>query len=164
MPRTGRSSFGKSVVVAGTVGVALGCAPLALADGSGGGTTYVAPPKVAAVKCVAVCEKKGKAVRGGGMLKIAGKELAGVSKVIFTGGRGARDDVAVDVQPSSDKAIKLAVPISAKSGPLVVWAGTAAKAKSKAFKIMPPLPPIPSAQLSASAGPADPGAPSLETG
>jgi murein DD-endopeptidase MepM/ murein hydrolase activator NlpD len=139
------------------------CAPGAAAD-SGGGTTYVAPPKVAAVKCLTGCEKKGKAVRGGGELKVAGTQLSGVTKVIFTGGRGTRDDVAVDVIPASDRAIKIAVPMSAQSGPLMVWAGDAAKAKSKAFKIMPPLPPIASAQLSASAGPADPGAPTLETG
>ena len=141
--------------------VALFVAPVGNAD-SGGGVAFVAPPKVAAVKCVTDCVKKG--VRGGGLLKVAGTGMSGVSKVIFTGGRGTRDDIAVDVTPANDKSIKLAVPIAAQSGPLMVWAGAHSKAKSKALKIAPPLPPIKSAQLTASQGPSDPGAPTLETG
>jgi murein DD-endopeptidase MepM/ murein hydrolase activator NlpD len=137
-------------------------APIGSADSNGGGVGYVAPPKVATVKCVTDCVKKG--VRGGGLLKVGGNGLSGVTKVIFTGGRGTRDDIAVDVKPDSDKAIKLAVPMAAQSGPLMVWAGAHSKAKSKALKIAPPLPPIKSATLTASAGPSDPGAPTLETG
>jgi murein DD-endopeptidase MepM/ murein hydrolase activator NlpD len=45
-----------------------------------------------------------------------------------------------------------------------VWAGARATAKTGRVKIMPPPPPIKSAELSPSPGPADPGAPALETG
>lgn len=171
-PRADRSSDDSDIsflttraarLTAAALGTTLVCVPAAIAD-SGGGTSYVAPPKVAAVKCVSGCMNKGTAVRGGGSLKVAGTQLSGVSKVIFTGAPGTRDDVEVTVVPSSDRAIKLAVPMAAQSGPLMLWAGDRATAKSKSLKIMPPLPPIASAELSASAGPSDPGAPSLETG
>jgi len=103
-------------------------------------------------------------VRGGGSIKVSGKQLSGVSKVIFTGSRGKRDDVEVQVDPASDRAIKLKVPMGARTGPLMVWAGERAQAKTKSVKIMPPPPPIKSAELTPSSGPADPGAPPLETG
>ena len=128
-----------------------------------GGTAFVAAPKPSKVRCVAECMPKN-AVRGGGSLKVSGKSLARVKKVIFVGGRGSRDDVAVDVDPASDRSIQLKVPMGAKSGPLMLWAAERAKAKTASVKVMPPPPPIASAELSPSAGPSDPGAPGLETG
>ena len=128
-----------------------------------GGTSYVAMPKPSKVMCVSSCESKS-AVRGGGSLKVAGKRLSGVSKIVFSGRGGRRDDVSVRVDPASDRSIKLKVPMRARSGPLLVWAGKRAQAKTKSVKIMPPPPPIKSAELTPSSGPADPGAPSLETG
>jgi murein DD-endopeptidase MepM/ murein hydrolase activator NlpD len=128
-----------------------------------GGTTFVAMPKPSKIACVSSCASK-TAVRGGGAIKVSGKQLAGVSKVIFTGSRAKTDDVEVRVDPASDRAIKLKVPMGARTGPLMVWAGDRAQAKTKSVKIMPPPPPVKSAELTPSAGPADPGAPSLETG
>jgi murein DD-endopeptidase MepM/ murein hydrolase activator NlpD len=135
----------------------------ASATAQNGGTTYVAMPKPQKVACVSSCMSKS-AVRGGGAIKVSGKQLSGVSKVIFTGARGTRDDVQVDVDPASDRAIKVKVPMGARSGPLMVWAGERAQAKTQTVKIMPPPPPVKNAELSPSAGPADPGAPPLETG
>jgi murein DD-endopeptidase MepM/ murein hydrolase activator NlpD len=128
-----------------------------------GGTSFVPMPKPSKIACVSECESK-TAVRGGGALKVSGKALSGVSKVIFVGGRGKRDDVEVKVDPASDRSIKLQVPMAAHTGPLMIWAGERAQAKTKSVKIMPPPPPIKSAELSPSSGPADPGAPPLETG
>lgn len=144
-----------------TLGACAALAPSAIAQN--GGTTYVAKPKPSAVSCVSSCESKS-AVRGGGALKVSGKRLSGVSKVIFTGARGSRDDVSVAVDPASDRAIKLKVPVGARSGPLTIWAAERAQARTRSVKIMPPPAPIKSAELSPSAGPADPGAPALETG
>ena len=135
----------------------------ASAAAQNGGTTYVAMPKPSKIACVSSCESK-TAVRGGGAIKVSGKQLSGVSKVIFTGGRGTNDNVEVKVDPASDRAIKLKVPMGARSGPLMVWAGERAQAKTKAVKIMPPPPPVKNAELTPSSGPADPGAPPLETG
>ena len=135
----------------------------AAASAQSGGTAYVAKPKPAKVQCVSSCESK-TAVRGGGTLKVSGKSLAGVSRVVFTGGRGKGDDIEVKVDQASDRAIKLKVPMGARSGPLMVCAGDHARAKTKSVKIMPPPAPVKSAELSPSSGPADPGAPPLETG
>jgi hypothetical protein len=128
-----------------------------------GGTAFVASPKPSKVKCMSSCMPRN-AVRGGGSLKVSGKQLAGVKKVIFVGGRGTRDDVEVTVDPTSDRSIKLQVPIGAQSGPLMLWAAERAQAKTASVKIMPPPPPVASAELSPSNGPGDPGAPGLETG
>lgn len=145
---------------------AMACAAAVAPSGAvaqNGGTTFVATPKPSKIACVSECESKS-AVRGGGALKVSGKQLSGVSKVIFVGGRGKRDDVEVEVNPASDRSIKLKVPMGAHTGPLMIWAGERAQAKTKTVKIMPPPPPIKSAELTPSAGPADPGAPTLETG
>jgi murein DD-endopeptidase MepM/ murein hydrolase activator NlpD len=149
------------VAVAATA-CAAGLAP-AGALAQNGGTTYVAMPKPSKIACVSQCESKS-AVRGGGALKVSGKALSGVSKVIFVGGRGTADDVEVKVDPASDRAIKLKVPMGAHTGPLMIWAGTRAQAKTKSVKIMPPPPPVKNAELTPASGPADPGAPSIETG
>src|SRR3954447_11002910 len=89
------------------------CAALApsAASAQNGGTSYVAKPKPAKVLCVSSCASKN-AVRGGGTLKVSGKSLSGVSTVIFTGARGTQDDVEVQVDPASDRAIKLKVPMA----------------------------------------------------
>ena len=68
------------------------------AGAQNGGTAFVAPPKPSKVKCVSSCMSKN-AVRGGGSLKVSGRSLARVKKVIFVGGRGTRDDVEVEVDP-----------------------------------------------------------------
>jgi murein DD-endopeptidase MepM/ murein hydrolase activator NlpD len=133
------------------------------AGASNGGATFIASPKPSKVQCVSSCMPR-KAVRAGGSIRVAGKQLAGVRKVIFGGGRGSADDVTVVVSPTSDRAIKLTVPITARSGPLTLWAGDSAQAKTAPVKIMPPPPPIASAELTPSDGPSDPGAPALETG
>jgi murein DD-endopeptidase MepM/ murein hydrolase activator NlpD len=134
----------------------------ASAAASSGGTAFVASPKPSTVKCVSSCRKD--AVRSGGALKVGGKQLSGVKKVIFVGARGISDDVEVTVVPTSDRSIKLSVPMAAQSGPLMLWADDRAQAKTKAVKIMPPPPPMASAELTPSNGPGDTGAPSLETG
>jgi murein DD-endopeptidase MepM/ murein hydrolase activator NlpD len=157
-----RAPRGRCLTIAAGAIAALGVVVPAAGAGSSGGTAYVASPKPSKVKCMSSCSRN--AVRGGGALKVSGKQLAGVKKVIFVGRRGARDDVEVAVDPASDRAIKLKVPVGAQSGPLMLWATERIQAKTVPVKIMPPPPPMPSAALSPSNGPGDPGAPGLETG
>ena len=165
------SGFDKRAIRARALHGALTCAAAVAAAAAvapagvlaNGGTVYVPSPKPSKVKCVASCMSKS-AVRGGGSLKVSGRSLARVKKVIFTGGRGKRDDIEVPVDPSSDRVVKVKVPMGARSGPLMLWAADRAKAKTRRVKVMPPPPPIASAELTPSAGPSDPGAPGLETG
>ena len=168
-PRTLRGSDDSDSSYSKARAARFGCLSLAVSAGlllpggasaQNGGTTYVAMPKPSKIACVAECESK-TAVRGGGALKVSGRSLSGVSKVIFVGGRGKRDDVEVRVDPASDRAIKLKVPMGAPTGPLMLWAGERAQAKTRTVKVMPPPPPIKNAELSPASGPADPGAPPL---
>jgi murein DD-endopeptidase MepM/ murein hydrolase activator NlpD len=129
---------------------------------STGGTAFVATPKIKAVKCVASCMSGGR-VKNGGKLKLRGAKLGGVTKVVFQGGAGAGDDVAVSVKPASDKSVAVRVPFAAQSGRLAAYAGRKHASTPKAVTIMPPPAPQPNAQLSPAPGPADAGAPRVET-
>lgn len=154
--------------------VALGAAGTASAassppSGSGGaaptstgGVGYVAPPKIKAVRCVSSCMSNGR-VKTGGKLKLRGAKLAGVTKVVFLGGAGRRDDVGVAVSPASDRSLAVAVPFAARSGRLSAYAGRMHASTKRAVTIMPPPAPTPNASLSPAPGPADPGAPRIET-
>jgi murein DD-endopeptidase MepM/ murein hydrolase activator NlpD len=136
----------------------------AQSGGSGGGSVYVATPKVAKVSCLRKCASKHRA-RGGSVLKVVGSELAGVNKLTYLGGYGGADDVSVKVRSGSDKRLNARVPIGAVTGPVVV--GTAAGSQSrpsKAVLILPPLPPEPNPELTPVPGPRVSGAPQLETG
>ena len=80
---------------------ALVAAPAAAAQSSGGGTVYVATPKVSKVTCLRKCASKHRA-RGGSMLKVTGTALASVNQVTYLGSYGSGDDVSVKVRPGSD--------------------------------------------------------------
>jgi murein DD-endopeptidase MepM/ murein hydrolase activator NlpD len=139
-------------------------APAAAAQSSGGGTIYVATPKVSKVTCLRSCGSKQRA-RGGSVLKVTGTALAGVTQVTYLGGYGSGDDTIVKVRAGSDHRINVRVPIGAVTGPISLSTSSGGKsAPSKAVLILPPLPPEPNAELSPVPGPGVSGAPRLETG
>jgi murein DD-endopeptidase MepM/ murein hydrolase activator NlpD len=143
--------------------LATGGTGTALATAGSGGAAFVATPKINAVKCLTGCMRGG-AVQSGGKITLRGASLADVKKVVFRGGRGTSDDVSVAVRPSSDRALAVPVPMRAQSGPLAAWAGKRAQATSRQpVKVMPPAAPTPNPKLTPVPGPADAGAPSLET-
>ena len=63
-------------------------APAAAAQSSGGGTVYVATPKVTKVTCLRSCASKQRA-RGGSVLKVTGTALASVTQVTYLGSYGS---------------------------------------------------------------------------
>jgi hypothetical protein len=129
---------------------------------AGGGTAFVATPKIKAVKCVASCMSGGR-VKNGGKLRLRGAKLGGVTTVVFEGAPGRRDDVSVKVSPYSDRAVAVPVPFAAQSGRLSAYAGRLRASAPKAVTIMPPPAPQPNPQLSPAPGPSDAGAPRVET-
>ncbi len=136
----------------------------ASAQGSGGGSVYIATPKVSKVTCLRKCASK-KRARGGSVLKLVGTELAGVNRATFLGSYGKRDDVAVKVRAGSNTRIHARVPLGAVTGPISLSTAAGSRsAPSKAVLILPPLPPEPNAELSPVPGPQANGAPRLETG
>ena len=94
-------------------------APAASAQSSGGGTVYVATPKVAKVTCLRKCASKNRA-RGGSVLKIVGSALGGVNTVTYLGSYGSGDDTTVKVRAGSDSRINARVPIGAVTGPIAL--------------------------------------------
>jgi murein DD-endopeptidase MepM/ murein hydrolase activator NlpD len=133
-------------------------------DGSGGGSVYVATPKIAKVTCLRSCASR-KRMRGGSVLKVTGTELAGVNRLTFHGSYGTSDDVTVKVRPGSNTRLQARVPLGAVTGPVsLTTASGGASSLSKAVLILPPLPPAPNPELSPVPGPRDAGAPRLETG
>jgi Peptidase family M23 len=156
----------------GSVGVVVACAAsvLLLAPPAGeaehpktGGTEYVPQPTVRSIKCTAKCASHGR-VRNGGTVRLRGSELAMTRRVVFMGDHGRRDDVAVPVDPTSDRVLSVKVPYGADSGPLSAWAGKRAQSKpSRPLAILPSPPPLQTGKLSRATGPAEHGAPELQT-
>jgi murein DD-endopeptidase MepM/ murein hydrolase activator NlpD len=141
--------------VAGTAG---GGSALA----SSGGTAYVPTPTIKSVECAAGCMSGGR-VRDGGRVKLRGSRLRSVTRVVFTGARGPRDDAAVKVSAKSDRTLVSPVPFTAQSGRVVAYAGSARGSSPKPVTIMPPPAPKPNPHLSPAPGPSEAGAPRLET-
>ncbi len=143
---------------------ALVAAPAAAAQSSGGGTIYVATPKVAKVTCLRKCASKTRA-RGGSVLKVTGTALASVTHLTYLGSYGSGDDATVKVRAGSDHRINARVPIGAVTGPIALTTAAGGRsAPTKPVLILPPLPPEPNAELSPVPGPRVNGAPRLETG
>jgi murein DD-endopeptidase MepM/ murein hydrolase activator NlpD len=143
---------------------ALVAAPAAAAQSSGGGTVYVATPKVSTVTCLRKCASKARA-RGGSVLKVTGTALASVTQLTYLGSYGSGDDATVKVRAGSDHRINARVPIGAVTGPIALSTAAGGRsAPSKPVLILPPLPPEPNAELSPVPGPRVNGAPRLETG
>ena len=140
-------------------------APALAGKPGSGGTAYTPVPVIKGVKCVSLCNGKAR-VQAGGTLRVTGKRFEGVRTLVFHGSeRTKRDNLGVAVKPSSKRALKVQVPMSASSGPLTVSkSATAGSEPSERVSILPPPPPERSATLRPSNGPREPGAPRLETG
>jgi murein DD-endopeptidase MepM/ murein hydrolase activator NlpD len=145
--------------MAAVAACAWGAAPAMAASG---GVTYVPSPTIKSVKCAAGCMSRGR-VRDGGKVRLRGSRLSSVTRVVFTGARGPRDDAAAKVHGSSDRSLTVPVPFTAQSGRVVAYAGSARGSSPKPIKIMPPPAPQPNPRLSPAPGPTEAGAPHLET-
>jgi murein DD-endopeptidase MepM/ murein hydrolase activator NlpD len=80
---------------------------------------------LSSVRCAASCAGK-TAVRAGSRLQVSGRSLAAVSRVLFTGGPGTKDDVAVRPARVGATALQVNVPKRARTGPLRLldaWGG-----------------------------------------
>lgn len=178
-PRTASSDDTKRSgrVAAAGGAVALGIALLAAATAQAahpaggaassrttGGATFAPRPEIAKVVCIRSCASRGR-LRAGSTMRITGRRLAPVTRVVFHGAGGTADDVAVRVRPASARTIKLQVPAGAPSGPLSAWAGRYVRSlRTRPLAILPPPPPVVKPELTPVPGPREPGGPQLETG
>src|SRR3954451_16288513 len=97
------------------VAFAMALAPAAGA--SSGGATYSPQPTVASVACVSNCAPK-KRIQGGSTAKITGQNLSGVTQVVFQGSGSKGAAKTATVKAKSSKAVTVAVPLSAQTGPV----------------------------------------------
>lgn len=148
----------------------LACAALgtgaagAATTSAGGGAGYTPLPVIDGVSCVSLCAS-GDRVQASGTLRLRGRKLEGVRKVIFHGGKGWSDDVAVRVRSRRARALRVQVPLNAVSGPLTVWKNRTTRSDlTRVVVILPPPPPRQLARLSPAPGAREPGAPRIETG
>jgi murein DD-endopeptidase MepM/ murein hydrolase activator NlpD len=133
-------------------------------QGAGGGAEYVATPKVAKVSCLRRCAAR-KRAQSGSVLKLRGRDLGGVTEVIFLGSYGKDDDTVTTATAAREVAVRARVPIGAVTGPIAVATANGMKSSpTRPIAIMPPPPPDANAELTPVPGPRLPGAPMLETG
>lgn len=119
---------------------------------SSGGATYVAQPSVSQIACVKNCAAK-KRIQGGSLAKITGKNLDGVTQIVFAGSGSKTAAKAAAVKTRSATALVVPVPIDAQTGPVLAMAsGGVESAPSKPVKILPPPPPESQPQLSPAPG------------
>jgi murein DD-endopeptidase MepM/ murein hydrolase activator NlpD len=89
-----------------------------------GGTQFYDQPVISGMYCRAGCSRAGGAARSGravtvrekGILRIRGRHLRDVARVVFLGARGRRDDVAVAPAAAGYRTLDVVVPASAGSG------------------------------------------------
>jgi murein DD-endopeptidase MepM/ murein hydrolase activator NlpD len=135
------------------------------ASAGNGGVGYTPTPKVSRIACVKSCASRGRA-RQGGIVRLVGSGLSGVTKVTFLGARGKSDDVTVSARSRVANRINVRVPLNAMSGRLALLSpGTVStSATTPLLTILPAPPPPPTTgTLTPVPGPSDPGAPKLET-
>ena len=110
------------------------------------------------MKCVRPASPRGR-VQSGSRISLQRPRPQAVTRVVFRGARGKRDDVAVGRRRHERPARDRDGALPAQSGPIAAAAGERRSKATPRLTIMPPLDPIPSAQLTPVSGPRDPGAP-----
>jgi hypothetical protein len=159
----GRRATALAVLATGLV-LSPGSASAAPAGSAGGGAIYVAKPAISKVRCIRRCAT-GDRSQGGSTLKILGRNLGSVRKVLFHGSQGRADDAQVQVRPGSERRIHARVPMGAVSGPVsVVVRRRLHSRQTRPITILPAPPPTPNPELSPVPGPRQRGAPRVETG
>jgi hypothetical protein len=144
-------SHGKltGVIAALGVGVAA-CAGAGSADASksvGGGSFYTDPPVVKNLSCRAGCSETHSAVpagstvlvKSGGSLKVGGRNLSSVKKVIFLGGKSFGDEARATPTSVGSKSLTVKVPASATSGPIQLLDDALRKSKPSSVRIKLPV-------------------------
>jgi len=118
----GRSNYGGLVELKRSFVVVLACgAGLATASANAsasvGGAFASAPATIKSVDCVAGCATAD-AAKPGSLLRIRGKSMRDVAKIVFLGGGGHTDNATVGVLKARRESVDVVVPEKATSGRL----------------------------------------------
>ncbi len=118
----------KPTVVGVVLGVVLTLGAAASASASSGGAFASMPATIARVSCVASCASVD-AAKPGSVLRVVGRRMGAVKKIVFLGAAGAGDDATAKVLRRSTTAARVAVPAQAVSGPLIALNGDGAQSR-----------------------------------
>jgi murein DD-endopeptidase MepM/ murein hydrolase activator NlpD len=102
----------------------------------GGGTAPSVPPTASTVMCRTSCGSLTTA-RPGSSIRVLGSQLAGVTQVVFTGGKGSADDVSAPATVADAVHVDAVVPQGARTGrvQLVNADGVASRATRKSLRV-----------------------------
>ncbi|CAN5289962.1 hypothetical protein BH20ACT16_BH20ACT16_07050 [soil metagenome] len=107
---------GKRIVVAVVCGVGL-AAPATASAARSGGAYASEPATITAVSCMAGCAAAD-AAQAGSLLRVRGRAMRAVAKIVFLGGKGHDDNVTARVLKARRESVDVAVPPRALSGRL----------------------------------------------
>ena len=124
------------------------------ATATGGARGPSAIPKLATMACSSACGSHTRSaarnsslrVHAKAVLRIKGRDMHTVQKVVFLGGRGSRDDVLVSPGRVSGRVLTVSVPAAASSGRVVAitsdgWSSKPTKISVSMHRHAPPPPP-----------------------
>ena len=133
---------------------ALGQGSAATTANTGGARGPSAIPKLAVVACRSECgahtrsasNNGGTRVHAESVLRIKGRDMRTVQKVIFLGKRGSADDVFATPTRVSDRVVTVTVPATASTGRIAAttsdgWSSKPTKAPVSVHQHAPPAPP-----------------------
>jgi murein DD-endopeptidase MepM/ murein hydrolase activator NlpD len=110
-----------------------------------GGTQYYATPTISALQCQTGCTKAAKVSQTGwvsvkekGLLRIRGRHLDSVGKVLFVGAAGKTDNVGVVPSAQTSNSVDVKVPQLANNGRLVLLdpAGHSSKPSQARLRVL----------------------------
>jgi murein DD-endopeptidase MepM/ murein hydrolase activator NlpD len=109
----------------------------------GGGSSYTDPPVIKSLKCSKGCPGLHNAqptatsmkINGGAFLKVSGRNLGAVKKIIFLGGKSAGDEARATPTKVGTQSVTAKVPASAVNGPVQLLDDALRKSKPSAVKL-----------------------------
>jgi murein DD-endopeptidase MepM/ murein hydrolase activator NlpD len=108
----------KRLFVASLCGLLVAVGAAVPATASTGGAMASEPAVISEVACVARCSSLD-AVAPGSLLRLRGRVMRGVRRIVFLGARGTTDDVTATALRARARSVDVLVPDTAQSGPLM---------------------------------------------
>lgn len=125
----------------------LGAGSAHAAKAVGGGSFYTDPPVIKSLACHSGCAQTHTAtpsgtsvqVKSGGSLKVSGRNLSSVKKVIFLGGKSIGDEARATPTSIRSNSLSVKVPAAAANGPIQLLDDALRKSKPSSVRVKMPV-------------------------
>ncbi len=111
------------------IGLVVLVVPASASASRSGGTYASEPATISSVECVAGCADF-ESARAGSTVRVRGRRMSDVAKIVFLGGRGNSDNVIARVSKARTKSVDVVVPERASSGRLRAVNGDGARSSA----------------------------------